>query len=64
MSELTWIVDPTTGDLIVEVGGVPVTKAGDLQDQMVGAALGKPLEVEVLRDGRLIRMTAVPAELR
>ena len=51
------------GDLIVEVGGVPVVKAGDLQGQMIGAALGRPLEVEVLREGRLIRMTAVPVEL-
>jgi hypothetical protein len=42
---------------------VPVVKAGDLQGQMIGAALGRPLEVEVLREGRLIRMTAVPVEL-
>jgi S1-C subfamily serine protease len=52
------------GDLIVEVGGRPVTKAGDLQGQMVGAAVGKPLEIEVLRDERLLRVTAVPVELR
>jgi S1-C subfamily serine protease len=51
------------GDLIVEVGGRPVTKVGDLQGQMVGAAVGKPLEVEVLRDERLLRITAVPVEL-
>lgn len=52
------------GDLIVEVGGEPVLKAGDLQDRMIGAALGKPLEIEVLREGRLVRLTAVPVELR
>ena len=51
------------GDLIVEVGGRAVTKAGDLQGQMVGAAVGKPLEIEVLRDERLLRVTAVPVEL-
>jgi S1-C subfamily serine protease len=51
------------GDLIVEVGGRPVTKVGDLQGQMVGAAVGKPLEVEVLRGERLLRVTAVPVEL-
>jgi S1-C subfamily serine protease len=51
------------GDLIVEVGGRAVTKAGDLQGQMVGAAVGKPLEIEVLRDERLLRVTAVPIEL-
>jgi S1-C subfamily serine protease len=52
------------GDLIIEVGGRPVARAGDLQGQMVGAAVGKALEIEVLRDGRLLRVTAVPVELR
>jgi S1-C subfamily serine protease len=52
------------GDLIIEVGGQPVARAGDLQGQMVGAAVGRPLEIEVLRDGRLLRVTAVPVELR
>ena len=51
------------GDLIVEVGGRAVSKAGDLQDQMVGTAVGQPVEIEVLREERLLRFTAVPAEL-
>jgi S1-C subfamily serine protease len=51
------------GDLIVEVGGRPVSKSGDLQDQMVGAAVGQPIEIEVLREERLLRFTAVPTEL-
>jgi S1-C subfamily serine protease len=51
------------GDLIVGVGGQPVSRAGDLQGYMVGAAIGRPLEVEVLRDSRLVRLTAVPVEL-
>ncbi len=51
------------GDLIVEVGGRPVGKSGDLQDQMVGAAVGHPVEIEVLRQERLLRFTAVPSEL-
>jgi S1-C subfamily serine protease len=51
------------GDLIVGVGGQPVSRAGDLQGFMVGAAIGRPLEVEVLRDSKLLRMTAVPVEL-
>jgi S1-C subfamily serine protease len=51
------------GDLIVGVGGQPVSKAGDLQGYMVGAAIGRPLEVEVLRDSQLVRLTAVPVEL-
>ncbi len=51
------------GDLIVGVGGQPVSRAGDLQSHMVGVAVGRSLEVEVLRDGRLVRMTAVPVAL-
>ena len=51
------------GDLIVGVGGQPVSKAGDLQGFMVGAAIGRPLEVEILRDSKLVRLTAVPVEL-
>lgn len=51
------------GDLIVGVGGQPVTRAGDLQGHMIGAAVGQALEIEVLRDGRLVRHTAVPVEL-
>ena len=51
------------GDLIVGVGGQPVARAGDLQRQMIGADIGRPLEVEILRDGRISRLTAVPVEL-
>jgi S1-C subfamily serine protease len=51
------------GDLIVGVGGQQVSRAGELQGFMVGAAIGKPLEVEVLRDSKLFRVTAVPVEL-
>jgi S1-C subfamily serine protease len=52
-----------TGDLIVGVGGRPVSRAGDLQSLMIGAAIGRPLEVEILRDSQLVRLTAVPVEL-
>jgi S1-C subfamily serine protease len=51
------------GDLIVGVGGQPVSRAGDLQGHMIGAGIGRPLEVEVLRDSRLVRVTTVPVEL-
>jgi S1-C subfamily serine protease len=51
------------GDLIVGVGGRPTTRAGDLQALMVGAAIGRPLEVEIMRDSQLVRITAVPVEL-
>jgi S1-C subfamily serine protease len=51
------------GDLIVGVGGRPVSRAGDLQGHMIGAAIGRPIEVEILRDSHLERLTAVPVEL-
>ncbi|HYW27683.1 MAG TPA: trypsin-like peptidase domain-containing protein [Terriglobales bacterium] len=51
------------GDLIIGVGGQPVSRAGDLQGYMVGAAIGRPLEMEILRDSKLVRLTAVPVEL-
>lgn len=50
-------------DLVVACGGLPVTKAGDLQGQMVGAVVGQALELEVLRGGRLLRLALVPVEL-
>src|SRR5215467_13086681 len=51
------------GDLIVAVGGQPVSKAGDLQGHMIGAPTGQPMEIEVMRESRLLRLTAVPVEL-
>lgn len=50
------------GDLIVGVGGTPVSRAAELQAKMIGASAGGALEVEVLRQGRLLRITVVPAE--
>ncbi len=51
------------GDLIVGVAGRPVSKAGDLQGLMIGARVGEPLEIEILRGGRLERLTARPVAL-
>jgi S1-C subfamily serine protease len=51
------------GDLIVSVDGQPVTSAGDLQGRMIEAPPARSLTIEALRDGRLLRLTAVPAEL-
>jgi len=51
------------GDLIVEVGGQAVSRAGDLQGHMIGAPAGQPMEIQVLREGQLLRLTAVPVEL-
>jgi S1-C subfamily serine protease len=51
-------------DLIVEVGGRPVTKSGDLQRLMVAAAIGAPLEIGILRGTRLLTVTATPVEMK
>jgi S1-C subfamily serine protease len=49
-----------SGDLIVSAGGVPISKTGDLQARMIGADAGRPIELEILRGGRIERLTAVP----
>ena len=51
------------GDMIVEVDQAAVAKAGDLQRLMVGAALGSPLAVKVLRGKSLIDLKVVLTEL-
>jgi S1-C subfamily serine protease len=51
------------GDMIVEVDQGAVAKAGDLQRLMVGAALGRPLAIKVLRGKSLVDLKAVLVEL-
>jgi S1-C subfamily serine protease len=51
-------------DLVVEVDGVAVADAGDLQRLMVTEAIGRPLPVRVFRGGELLVLTVVPVELR
>src|SRR6266567_1096102 len=50
-------------DLLVDVDGVPIADAGDLQRLMVGEAIGRPVRVRVFRGGELVELTLVPAEL-
>jgi S1-C subfamily serine protease len=50
-------------DLLIEVDGMPVADAGDLQRLMVDEAIGRPLPVRVFRGGDLLDLTVVPAEL-
>ncbi|HEX3605063.1 MAG TPA: trypsin-like peptidase domain-containing protein [Candidatus Dormibacteraeota bacterium] len=52
------------GDLLLDVGDTPVHTAGDLQRLMVAAAIGRPVALRVLRDGRATELSAIPAELR
>jgi S1-C subfamily serine protease len=51
------------GDVIVSVGGVGVSKAGDLQRLMVEAKIGTKLALTVMRADALIDLDVVPVEL-
>jgi S1-C subfamily serine protease len=50
-------------DLIVEMDGTPVAKAGDLQRLMVGASIGRKVPVRVLRGKQLLSLEVALAEL-
>jgi S1-C subfamily serine protease len=50
-------------DLIVELDGSPVTDVADIQRLMVVERIGEPVPVRVLREGREVALTLVPAEL-
>jgi S1-C subfamily serine protease len=52
-----------SGDLILDVGGKPVSDAADLQRLMLDEAIGKPLVIRILRLGELLELRAVPGEL-
>jgi serine protease Do len=50
-------------DLIVAVDGTPMADVGDLQRLMVAEQIGRDLEVELVRDGRFLKIDLVPREL-
>ena len=50
-------------DLIVELDGVPVEDVGDVQRLMVVEKIGAAVPVRVLRGGRELQLSLVPAEL-
>jgi S1-C subfamily serine protease len=50
-------------DLIVELDGVPIVDARDLQRLMVGDVIGRSVDALVWRDGELRTITVHPAEL-
>jgi S1-C subfamily serine protease len=52
-----------SGDILVSAAGKPVTTAQDLQRLMFGEAIGRPLEITVLRNGALVDVIAEPSEL-
>jgi S1-C subfamily serine protease len=51
------------GDVIVELDGRPIEGVGDLQRLMVGEVVGRPIGVEVERDGSMLALCVTPAEL-
>ena len=52
-----------SGDVIVSVGEVGVTKAGDLQRLMVETRIGAQLTLTVMRGDQLLSLTVIPKEL-
>jgi S1-C subfamily serine protease len=50
-------------DLIVTVDRARVAGAGDLQRLMVGELIGTPIKIELVRNGELVELELVPAEL-
>ncbi|MDP9119596.1 MAG: trypsin-like peptidase domain-containing protein [Actinomycetota bacterium] len=52
-----------SGDLIVELDGVPVADARDLQRLMVGDVIGRSVDALVWRDGKLRTFVLHPVEL-
>jgi S1-C subfamily serine protease len=50
-------------DLIVAVDGEPMGDVGDLQRLMVAERIGQGIEVEVVREGALIKLDLIPREL-
>jgi S1-C subfamily serine protease len=50
-------------DLIIDVDGMPVEDAGDLQRLMVTELIGRPVSVRAFRGGELLELTVVPVEL-
>jgi S1-C subfamily serine protease len=50
-------------DLILDLDGSPVADADDLQRLMTADAIGRPLTVSLLRQGRRMEVQVVPDEL-
>jgi S1-C subfamily serine protease len=50
-------------DLILDVDGKPVKDSGDLQRIVMDNVIGRQVQVRVFRDGRILSVPVVPAEL-
>ena len=51
------------GDLVLAVDGVALGDAQSLQRRLLGDAVGRRLEITVLRNGALVDVVALPGEL-
>ncbi|MBO0847243.1 MAG: trypsin-like peptidase domain-containing protein [Nocardioides sp.] len=51
------------GDMVLAVNGHPLGDAGTLQRLMLGDAIGRRIEITVLRNGALVDVVAEPTEL-
>ena len=51
------------GDVILAVDGQPVEDAGDLQRLMLDEAIGRPMDLSVLRGRTVLEIHAVPGEM-
>jgi serine protease Do len=51
------------GDVIFELDGDPIESAADLQRLMVAERIGRDAIARVIRDGSVLALTVVPAEL-
>lgn len=50
-------------DIVVALDGEPVTTVGDLQRLLAAGAIGREVPLDVVREGRELRITVVPDEL-
>jgi S1-C subfamily serine protease len=50
-------------DVLVDIDGIPVRDAGDLQRLMTGRRIGAPMDMRLVRGGRLESVVIVPEEL-
>ena len=51
-------------DLILDIDGIPIRTAGDLQAVMVGEAIGRSITLRVARGGEVRPISATPVELQ
>jgi S1-C subfamily serine protease len=51
------------GDIIMTAGSRPVSNAEGLQKLLFADAIGQPLQISVLRDGKEVNLAAVPEEM-